>query len=524
MKKVAVVALAAALSAGTMVGCSTGTTEPQQTAASTATPEAKKQPTKFSISYPTTTNTGYHTRVDINNDKWVKKLEELTNTDLTLKVTEVSKMGLMFASNDVPDVVGSLGTATDKAMSGSVEAGMFMPLDDLLKQNAPNLMKMVPKEAWEAVSYNGKIYGIPNWLNNPSRRATFIRTDLLEKAGLPAPKTVEEFVNVLRKFKDMGVKYPYGGRETLKYADTILGAFDVLPYKEQFELINGQVVPKFFDVENMTKALTVYKTMYDEGLMAKEFATTSSTDWLKNIRAGEVGIWSSNLVSLNDFRTNIPNAVKGAKIDVISSPKGPDGKSGYLMYLPVTSAHYINKNVKPETAADIVKYFDWMSSDEAYKFFTFGIEGDTYTVVDGKIKYKEPTNKEEQEEQDHRGTLHSAHESTVNRLKMETDPNGPYILNAFDNILAQEGLSGIGFAPDLEANSKFPDAASPGSDAAPKIIMDHMIKMIYGKESIADWPKVIEEYKSKGGNEIIKEATERYQNKKGVLFLGKKLG
>lgn len=43
----------------------------------------------------------------------------------------------------------------------------------------------------------------------------------------------------------MGVKYPYGGRETLKYADTILGAFDVLPYKEQFELVNGQVVPKF---------------------------------------------------------------------------------------------------------------------------------------------------------------------------------------------------------------------------------------------------------------------------------------
>lgn len=450
------------------------------------------------------------------------KLEELTNTDLDIRVIEESKMSVMFASNDLPDVVGSLGTATSKAMSGSVEAGLFMPLDDLLKQYAPNLMNQVPKEAWEAVSYNGKIYGIPNWLNNPSRRATFIRTDLLEKAGLQPPKTIDEFLNVLRKFKEMGVKQPYAGRENLKYADTVLGAYDVLPYKEQFELVNGQVVPKFFDVENMTKALNVLKTMYDEGLMAKDFATVSSSDWLKNIRSGDAGIWSSNLISLNDFRTNIPNAAPGAKVDVIASPKGPDGHSGYLMYLPVTSAHYINAKVKPETAIAIVKYFDWMTSDEALKFFTYGIEGVHYTMENGQIKYKEPTNKEEQEEQDFRGTLYASHESTVNRLKMQTDPNGPYILNAFDTILANEGLPGIGFAPDLAAFSKYPDAASPSSDAAPKIIMDHMIKMIYGKEPISDWPKVIEEYKMKGGNDIINEATDSYNRKVGVLFLGKK--
>jgi putative aldouronate transport system substrate-binding protein len=511
------------MAGGTLAGCSSsnGADTASSTAPSNSSP-AKSAPTKFSISYPTTATTGYHTRVDINNDKWVKKLEELTNTDLELKIIEESKMGVMFASNSLPDVVGSFGTATSKAMSGSVEAGLFQPLDDLLKKNAPNLMKLVSKEAWEAVSYNGKIYGIPNWLDNPSRRATFIRTDLLEKAGLQPPKTIDEFLNVLRKFKEMGVKHPYAARENLKYADLVFGAYDVLPYKEQMEVVNGQVVPKFFDVENMTKALTTMKTMYDEGLISKEFATTSSTDWLKNVRSGDAGIWSSNLVSLQDFRTNIPNVVKDAKVDVIASPKGPEGKGGYLMYLPVTSAHYINKNVKPETAAAIVKYFDWMNTDEAYKFFTFGIEGDTYTIENGKIKYKEPTNKEEQEEQDHRGTLHSSHESTVNRLKMQTDPNGPYILNAFDTILAKEGLNGIGFAPDLTALSKYPDAASPASDAAPKLIMDHIIKMIYGKEPISDWPKVIEEYKSKGGNDIIKEATERYNNKQGVLFLGKK--
>ena len=41
--------------------------------------------------------------------------------------------------------------------------------------------------------------------------------------------------------------------------------------------------------------------------------------------------------------------------------------------------------------------------------------------------------------------------------------------------------------------------------------------MIYGKEPISDFPKVIEEYKQKGGDEIVKEATERYNNKDGII-------
>jgi len=44
-----------------------------------------------------------------------------------------------------------------------------------------------------------------------------------------------------------------------------------------------------------------------------------------------------------------------------------------------------------------------------------------------------------------------------------------------------------------------------------------MVKMIYGKEPISDFPKVIEEYKQKGGEEILKEATKRYKNNEGIL-------
>ncbi|NQX70311.1 extracellular solute-binding protein [Paenibacillus alba] len=521
-KKFVILTLAAVLTTTAAAGCSNGNQAAVSPSASGKAAEAPKSPTKFSISFPTTISTGYHTRVDVNKDKWTLKLEQLTNTDLDVKVLEDSKMSVMFAGGDIPDVVGSVGTPTSKSMSGSVEAGVFMPLDDLLKTYAPNMMKAIPKSAWAAVSYKGKIYGLPEFLTNPSRRGTFIRMDLLEKSGLPAPQTVEDFLNVLRAFKKLGVENPYQMRDSFKYSDILFGAYDVLPYKDQFEVVNGQVVPKFFDSENMQKALQGYKTMLDEGLIPKDFASVSSTDYTKNINGARAGSWSGNVSGLPGYRTNVKQIVPDGKVEVITSPKGPEGKGGYLFYAPIVRAFYVNSKVKPDTAISIIKFFDWMLTPEAAEFFTFGTEGETYTVDgSGKVTYKFPTTKEGNDEEGWRsGTLWAIHDSTINKMKMELDPSGQDTVAALENVVSKEGLSGIGFYPDLAAFTKFPDLVAQG-DTGPKLIIDHMIKMIYGKEPITDWPKVIEEYKQKGGSEVIKEATERYNTKDGVIVMTK---
>ncbi|TVY06934.1 extracellular solute-binding protein [Paenibacillus cremeus] len=517
-KRLALTAAAGVVLIGSIAGCNTRNQAPDDVMS--ANPKSGKPPaTKFSIAYMTTTNTGYFSRIpDLSKDKWITKLGEKTNTELKVRVIEESKMPIMFAGNDIPDVVGSNGTPTSKTMSGSVEAGMFLPLDDALKQYAPKLLSMIPKEAWDAVSYNGKIYAIPTYLSNKSRRATFIRTDLLQKAGLQPPRTIEEMLEVLRAFKRMGIEHPYQMRENLKYADLILGAYDVLPYRDQFEVVNGQVVPKFFDVENIEKALQVYKTMVEEGLIAKDFATISSTDYYKFIRSGKAGMWSSNATALVDFRTSIQQVEPKATVDIIASPTGPESKGGYFYYTPVVNAFYINKNVKPDAIPGILHFFDWMATEDAEKFFTFGIEGDNYTVENGKINYKIPQTKEEIEEEGWRsGMLWGAHDGTATRMRLELDQNGRDTLKALDTVLLKEGLPGIGFNPDLTAFAKYPDIAPQGQDGIPKLILDHMIKMIYGKEPISEWPAVIEEYKAKGGKELLEEANERYWKKEGIV-------
>ncbi|MCP1306131.1 extracellular solute-binding protein [Paenibacillus tyrfis] len=511
MKKLISTVLVGSL-AVTAAGCGGGKNEGEAPGA-----DGKQGPTKFTISLNTSGNAYAESSTNINEDKWVKKLEKLGNVDMDIRFLPLKefdqKMAVMFAGNDIPDVVQG-SSVNSKAMSGSVEAELFMPLDDLLKEYAPNLMKQVPKQAWDEVSYQGKIYAVPAWLSNPSRRALFIRTDLLEKTGLPAPKTVEDMLNVMRAMKKLGVENPYQIREKFKYADTIFGSYDVIG--SQFELQDGQVVPKFFDVENMTKALQAYKTMFDEGLIPKDFATVTSTDYGKNIEAGKVGMWSANAEGMANYRTKVKKVVPEAKIDIIPSPKGPEGHGGHLLYGSLSTALYINNNVKKETAIGIVKFLDWMLTDEAEKFFSIGVEGENYTVENGQIKYKFPQTKEEVDEEGFRSNLWWAHDITINKLRASLSQDGKDLAKAFDTVLAKEGLGTIEFTPTLNAFAKYPDLM-PTSDTAPKLIIDPMVKMIYGKEPISDWPKVIEEYKAKGGNEVIKEATDRYNKKEGVI-------
>ncbi|OCT16279.1 ABC transporter substrate-binding protein [Paenibacillus pectinilyticus] len=517
MKKWIPATMATVLMASMLAACGTSTktneaTGAQGTAAASTKPAEK---TKFSIGLRTLAFGHVEKSPNINEDKWVKKLEELTNTDMNIVLVPhkdyEQKMIQMFATNDIPDVVQGSGSWSGKEMAGSVKAGVFQPLDDLLNKYGQNLLKKIPKESWNQVTYQGKIYAIPEFLSNPSRRSVFIRKDLLDKAGLGVPKTTDEYMAVLRKFKEMGVEFPYMGRENFKYSDVFFGSYDVYPYLSMLEQQGDQIVPKFFDTENMTKALQTYKTMYDDGLMNKEFATTNATVWKNAILAGKAGMWSMNANEVLQWEQQLRATVPTAKIDIIASPTGPDGSGGHYLYGPNTRAYFVNKSVKD--AAGIIKFFDWMMSDEAEKFFTFGIEGDTYKTVDGKIEYKSPTDPAGIDEERYRQSfLWLVQDTTYNKGTLSLTEDGKKLMKTYDTTLANEGRDGINFEPRLDAYVKNPDIA-PLSDQAPPVVLQHMVKMVYGKEPISDWPKVIEEWKSKGGNDVIKEATEKFKNK-----------
>jgi putative aldouronate transport system substrate-binding protein len=159
-----------------------------------------------------------------------------------------------------------------------------------------------------------------------------------------------------------------------------------------------------------------------------------------------------------------------------------------------------------------------MLSDEAEKFFTFGVEGETFTMNGDQMDYKQPTDSQAVDEERYRQAfLWLIQDTTYNKGSLSLTEEGKNLMSVFDNILANEGRDGIEFEPRLEALKKNPDI-TPLSDTPPSVLISHMVKMVYGQEPIENWPKVIEEWKSKGGSDVLKEANEKFQKKEGVFL------
>ncbi|MNC22500.1 Lipoprotein LipO precursor [compost metagenome] len=304
------------------------------------------------------------------------------------------------------------------------------------------------------------------------------------------------------------------GREDFVYSDMFFGSYDT--FGNFFMKQGDQIVPKFMNIENMQKTIQTYKTMFDEGLINKEFVTINPTKFKNDILSGKAGIWNMNANLLIQWDQQLKEQVPTGKMKLIASPTGPDGKGGLRLVGTVPRAYLINKKAKDP--AGIVKFFNWMVSDEAEKFFTFGIEGENYTVENGNINYKRPKTADEADEETFRQILlWFVQDTTYNKGALSLTPEGRELMKLYDTVLANEGRDGIQFEPQVQGYQKNPDI-TPGGDKLPPVILTHVINMVYGKEPISDYPKVVEEWLQKGGSDVVKEATERYNNNDGVIL------
>jgi putative aldouronate transport system substrate-binding protein len=114
-------------------------------------------------------------------------------------------------------------------------------------------------------------------------------------------------------------------------------------------------------------------------------------------------------------------------------------------------------------------------------------------VENGQVKFTPPTTAEAIEDNGFPSMFWLVHDNVYNKAREELTPDGREMMKTMDTVIAKEGLGSVRFLPTLQSFSKFPDVALQADDVGPKLIIDHLVKMIYGKEPISDWPKVIEE-------------------------------
>ncbi len=528
-RKVLLVLFITILALAAIIGCSKNedpkgseTSSPAPTEQPTEKPPEKAEPLKLKVAL-TTGNLGHVVAsANINEDKYVKKFEELSNTDLDLSLLPHENydqsMSLLLAGGDLPDLLQTKGINRPE-IAPAIDAGVLLPLNDLIDQYAPNLKSKIPAESWKSgrVSKDGVIYGIPG--ENPITNGTvvYMRKDWLDKLQLKVPRTVEEYIEVLKAFRDNDPngnnkkdEIPFSGRAKFSHTGHFFGAYDVV--LDGWRLVDGKLTPNFARPE-MKEALKVYADLYKDKLLDNEFITQPGNVWDNKIVTGQVGMWAHAATYPDTWLNRLKENVPTAEIILIPAPVGPSGNPGGIYSIGSTVSDFvwtIPKNAKnPE---EIIKFLDWFYAPETPNdFFLYGLEEENYTKQGSTITYKYPADKAQYDaEAMHQEWLHF----TGPKLHLT---EGDFIKGRNMGELIFEGITvskqgGI-------VNDGMDIVTLPAVEARPELLYDGLFlefasKVIAGQESIDKFDSFLADWKSRGGDQWITEATDWYNKQK----------
>ncbi|MFC4776715.1 extracellular solute-binding protein [Paenibacillus sp. GCM10023252] len=443
-------------------------------------------------------------------DPTLKYLAEKTNTDLNViflpQGQADNQRRIKFAAGEIPDVVQGYGVDGELYINKQL-----IPLDELIDQYGPNLKKVIPQAAWDGVKRDGKIYAIPEAPKGDSlvNRVLYVRKDLMEKAGYTTPpKTTDEFLDLLRKLKALDPNLiPYSARENFTWLDSIVGMFGTSVFGGELE--DGKVVPSNTS-KKMKDALTFIKQLYDEKLIDSEFMTNKRNTWEQKIQSGQVAVWTHAPDLIVDWQDRLNKSLPGAgaQVAVIPTPKAPGVEQAGFSRLPYNKAFSITTAAKNPEA--IIKFFDWLVTEEGQEFVNFGVPGITHTKDNGSIFYNK------QLDVDNKTSIWRVQAFNLagwneEHMKIQVGQDAVNLLKATYEVGKQDGYNSITLGmPAIK--SSLPEVGEFGT--ATTMFVETASKIVLGDQKIEYFDTYVSNWKKQGGDELIKQATDWYNTKK----------
>jgi len=331
-----------------------------------------------------------------NNEKWIwKKYEEMTNIHVEWEEIPVGnfqeRFNILMNTGDYGDAFYGANTVIGvEQMAEYARQGIFIPLDDLIEKHAPNIREMLNKrpEIRQALTMpDGKIYSLP-YVQESAADASlryYINKKWLDNLGLGLPKTLDEFTDMLRAFRDRDAngngdpndEVPYymniiGFLEQQLYGSFGLGtgglqSINQWVYKDE----NGQIQPMWTS-EGQRAVWRYLNLLWKEGLLHPQiFESIEYGQWVADAAAGKVGVFS--------FVT--PDYIGSAAADyvgihVLEGPQGHKIMSWIDNPARSISAFAItNKNPHPERT---IQWVDFWYGESGQIMGMFGVEGETF--------------------------------------------------------------------------------------------------------------------------------------------------
>ena len=399
MKKKIMLVAAAAVLALSLVGCSKGASakKSDKLNISVFTIQQREQPPADNKTY-----------------KWIEEKFGVTFSWDILVGDKDQKIGVLIASNDLPDLV----EVDSEKFQG---AGCLYDLKPMVEKYAPNLLKHY-SSAWKQMidqdsekDANGNIvkehiYSLPNYGvydGTPSdtyynQNAWWIQKAVLKEFGYPVIKTIDEYFDLIEKYYK---KYPtIDGMPTIPFS-IITADWEAFDLWNPPQFLggnpndgNGHVVKEgnkyvYYDIftdDNAKRWFKLANGYFQRGLIDPASFTDNRDQYYAKIAQGRVlgmfiqgwqfmgepeqTLWSAG----KDERTYAPLPVT---FDETIKPHYRDRS------LPNLQRGYgITKKCPEDKAIKILQFMDEMIKEENQKVLYWGFEGTDYLIdTDGSV-------------------------------------------------------------------------------------------------------------------------------------------
>lgn len=302
------------------------------------------------------------------------------------------KFNILTAMKELPDIIEFYwDTAYPGGGKKALDDGIIMEID--MKNDAPNLyayLQQHPEVDKLVKTDDGRYFGFP-MIRGDEYLQTYIgpivRKDWLDELGLEEPETIDEWTTMLRAFKEKkNVVAP------LTITLNNMNGFGVFSgaYGTYHDLYVQDGVVKYGPLDDSYKEyLKLLNDWYEEGLLDADFASVDGTtiqgNILNGISGATAGSCGGNLGKWLSAGTAEGFDLAGVKYPVLKKGEKPQ----FAQMGPVVDGMYaaITKDCKNYELC--VKLLDYGYSEEGHNLFNFGIEGESYTMVDGYPTYTE---------------------------------------------------------------------------------------------------------------------------------------
>lgn len=335
-----------------------------------------KQTVTLTRAQMTTTATQWQNGDTATSNPWTRAAKDEFNIDLQDAWSADgsqynNKINLGIASQTLPDVFWVDSNQLAQVVQSGMVADMTQAYEKYASKETKALMD-ADTETFDSGKYDGKLYGISTQHFGviSQMQCVWIRQDWMKKLNLQAPKSMDDLINICQKFvsndPDGNGKADTYGLAVDKSLGSLYGlmtAYHANPgiwlNTSDSKITYGSIQP---EVKN---ALSAFQSMYQKGIISKEFGVKDSDKVTEDLVSGKVGVavWGSSF----GYAPGI-DIIKKNGADAIFKPYAIPSSDGQQVKMtidwPVGNYLVVNKNCKnPEAAIKMINLHTRVNQD-----------------------------------------------------------------------------------------------------------------------------------------------------------------